>query len=439
MRRTMLLCLAIILLSATISSGRSAAPSDAGEMSPPSGTIPATLFGMHIHVRGPHAPWPTVTFGSFRMLENLTSWAAVNTGPGTYNWRVVDAILAALKEHGVDDVVYTFDKTPSWASAHPDHDCVEPGPMSAMHVAHKMFPGLCDPPSDLNPDGSGSDQHWKDYVTAIVTHAKNSRGARIKYWEIWNEPHNTWYWTGTYPQMVRMAKDANSIIKSIDSDALVLSPSGSPKFLEGFLAAGGGQYVDVIADHGYIHSGRPGDFPYPPKFISVVKQKREIMARYGADNKPLWDTEGSWGNAQRMGFDEDYQEAFLAQYYILHWSLNVPRFYWFAWNDGAVGTLWIQQPGNPEAGTVAKAASAYNEIYRWLVGATMTRACSLDGGVWSCGLTRDGREQIVAWADHDPRNYTPKSPLKRMRDIDGNESAVSGPIKVGAKPVLLSQ
>jgi hypothetical protein len=424
----MLLFLVLTVVGASVTSGNSA--SSEASAAPPATPIPATLFGMHVHVHGPHAPYPTAPIGSFRMLENLTSWAALNRSPGNYDWRVMDAQLVALKEHGTDDVLYTFDKTPSWASSQPDHDCVEPGPMAAFHVAHKMFPGLCDPPNDLNPDGGGSDQHWKDYVTAIATHAKNAPGARIKYWEIWNEPHNQYYWDGTFPQMVRMAKDAYAIIKGIDPGALILCPSGVPRWLDQYLAAGGGEYTDVVSVHAYYGSA--------PQFIPMINQVREILANHQL-NKPIWDSEGSWGNASRRGFDDDYQSAFIAQYYILHWSNNVPRLYWFAWNDGAMGTLWIQEPGNPNgAGTVTKAAGADAEVYHWLVGSTMTRACSLDSDLWTCGLTRpDGHEAVIVWADHDQKNYVLKASLKKMRDLDGQQSAVSGPIRIGIKPVLL--
>ena len=85
--------------------------------------------------------------------------------------------------------------------------------------------GTCDPPKELNPDGSGSNQYWKNFVTALVAHNQNSNTAHIKYWEIWNEAYHTHGWNGTIPQMLRMAQDATAIIKAADPSAMVLTPS----------------------------------------------------------------------------------------------------------------------------------------------------------------------------------------------------------------------
>ena len=89
--------------------------------------------------------------------------------------------------------------------------------------------GQCDPPSDLKPDGSGSDQSWKDFVSAIVTHNKNSVDAHIRYWEIWNEPHTPNQWKGTNAQLIRMAEDARRIILGVDPNAIIVSPSSDMK------------------------------------------------------------------------------------------------------------------------------------------------------------------------------------------------------------------
>src|SRR5258708_14422074 len=53
-------------------------------------------------------------------------------------------------------------------------------------------------------DGSGTNQHWIDWVTAVVTRYKG----KISYYEIWNEPNNTAMWQGTNAQLVRLAGDA---------------------------------------------------------------------------------------------------------------------------------------------------------------------------------------------------------------------------------------
>jgi hypothetical protein len=439
------MAISIAIACSSIPCPRSFAAEPPGATASPAltGPIPPTLFSMHIHPRSKEQPWPTVPFGSFRLLAVNTAWAHINPSEGNYDWHILDWILASLKAHGVDDVIYTFASTPSWASSNPNDDCVNARFRGAEGAPKVRMPGACDPPADLNRDGTGTDKHWKDFVRAIVSHTKNGAGAHIQYWEIWNEPNHPFYWAGTFPQMVRMARDATEIIKSIDPQAMIVAPSvglnlQAIDWLQGYLAAGGGDSADIIGFHGYVHSGHFGDYPSPATLIAGVERYRNTLAKYGQNRKPLWDTEASWGNASVMGFerDEDFQEGFLAAFYLMHWSLGVPRVYWFAWNDFAVGTLWLPNGGG--SGTVMKAASAYAEVYKWLVGSTMTRPCTEAEGIWTCDLMRaDGKEAQAVWAERGQKNYTPKASLKRVRDLDGNVTSVAGAIKVSSKPLLL--
>jgi hypothetical protein len=401
------------------------------------GPIPSTLFGMHVHIVSRDQPWPQVPYGSYRILLNKTAWSLLNPSEGNYDWRVLDWLLTTLKAQGVDDVIFTFIRVPSWASSKPDAECAKPR-LAKAGIRQPEKAGSCAPPADLNPDGSGSDKHWKDFVSAIVSHAKNSNGAHIKYWEIWNEPNHPTFWIGTFPQMVRMSRDAAAIIKGIDPQAVIVSPpvgadSTGLSWLDGFLAAGGGDSADVIAFHGYLGTGKLRAYP-AQGLMTAVERYRQVLAQYGQNNKPLWNTEASWGDAALKGFDQDqdFQAAFLAQFYLMHWSLGVPRLYWFAWNDLAVGSLWFADSG------VTKAGVAYGEVYKWLVGSTMTRPCTQTEGLWVCGLKQPGgQEAEVVWSDEGIRTYTPRTSLKRMRDLDGNETPVAGGIKVSPKPLLL--
>ena len=102
--------------------------------------------------------------------------------------------------HGTE-IIYTFGKTPRWASTAPD-------------AAGVYGPGECAPPSI---------SAWDQYVTAIVTNA----AGRIKYWELWNEPDQANSYCGDLATMVTMAQHAYRIIKSIDPSAMVLSPSAT--------------------------------------------------------------------------------------------------------------------------------------------------------------------------------------------------------------------
>jgi hypothetical protein len=404
-----------------------------------SAAIGPTFFGMDANDGLiSQQPWPTVSYGSQRLWDSGVSWAEVNTAPGIYDFTALDKWFTGFQANHIQDVLYTFGHTPQFASSNPNDTSCSQGP------------GQCDPPSDLNPDGTGTDQQWKDFVTAIATHA----AGRIKYWETWNEAPNPLMWQGTVAQTIRMAQDARSIILGIDPTALIVSPSSGLRnngttWLSAYLSAGGGQYADIIAFHGYVQNSTFGDFPQASDLTQFLTQYKSILASAGQGSKPLWDTEGSWGQQAINGFtDPDLQTAFLAQYHFLHLSNGVQRLYWYQWNNAGHGTLWLPDPNTPSnPGTLLPPGVAYAQVYNWLVGTTLTSPCTATGTVWTCQLT--GASGYVAEAIWDTSqscsagacstsNMSVPSQFVKYRDLDGGTTAITGStVPVGAKPILL--
>jgi hypothetical protein len=378
-------------------------------------------------------PWPEVPFQSLRLWDAGVGWSQINTSDGTYNWTLLDEWLSDAEKFGVTDVMYTFGMTPQWASSRPgDQTC-------------SWGPGQCDPPKDLNPDGSGSDQIWKDWVTAVATHA----AGRIKYWEIWNEPKNAYYWNGTVAQLVRMAKDARSVILNIDPQAVMLSPPSHGPWQTLYFAAGGPQYADVITYHGYVYKAGCQGYPQAADELTIVSGVKQVMATYGQANKPLWDTETSWGVTSASCFyDEDLQAAFLTQLFMLHWSAGVSRVFWYQYNNQTNGTLWTPNPDHHHRnrkGTLHKAAIAYDQIYKWMGGASMNGACTNSGTLWKCHFSRSGGYVAEAIWDTSKtchngtcgtRPYTVDSSYKDYLTIDGRKVSITGGhVQIGARPI----
>jgi len=291
--------------------------------------IAPAFFGMHMTggVTGAE-PWPVDSFAAVRLWDSNTPWSQLNPKKGVYNWTILDIWMNHAPDHRID-LLYTFGRVPQWASSNPtDTNCA-------------TEPGSCDPPNDLNPDGSGTNQHWKDFVTAI---AKRSAG-RIHYWEMWNEAPNPMRWTGTNAQMIRMVSDARKIIRSIDSTAVILSPSGAVRYTSAldwwssYLADGGGQYADIFAIHGYVQPGT--GLPVPERLASFVSTFNNILKQNNQTGKPIWDTEGSWGGTLATGMkDMDMQAGFVTRFYLIHQSIGISRFYWYEWENDFTGTLW---------------------------------------------------------------------------------------------------
>jgi hypothetical protein len=409
----------------------------------PADGVPSIYMGMQMN-SGTIArqPWPSAPFGAQRLWDSGVSWQDINTADGAYDWTLLDKWLSEARVHNVD-ILYTFGETPTWASSDPnDSSCAANA-------------GSCDAPNDLNADGTGSNQHWKDFVSALVSHNQQSSTGHIQYWEIWNEAlGNPLRWTGTIPQLIRLAQDASAIIKQADSSAVVLTPTFgaelkmSRALLDAYLAAGGGKYADAIALHGYVTGG--GSAGNPEDLVRNISLSQPILSKYGQDQKPLWDTEASWGNILNNGFtDPDMQVAFLARFYLLHWSVGIARFYWYQWNNQAWGTLWTPDPNDPSApGTLLAPGVAYEQISAWMVGASLTSACSATGPVWTCQFNRaNGYQALAVWDASQScsqgacttSSFTFPAGYTRYNDLAGNTNMLAGStVAIGAKPLLLT-
>jgi hypothetical protein len=360
-------------------------------------------------------PWPAVRFGGIRLWDTRTNWNRLNPSRGVYDWTQLDAWLDLAESRDVH-VLYAFGGTPAWASSMPNAPC-------------EYHAGACYPPADM--------QDWDDFVYAIVTHA----AGRITHWELWNEPNLSQFWSGGTLPMAHMAQRAYRIIKSVDPTAIVLTPSptagatGVSTWFNQYFAAGGGAYADIVAFHSYP----PYYVDAAPEYINeIVDAIHRVTSAYGQSSKPVWDTEASWGRANRLP-DLDLQAAYVARSYILHWSQGIERFYWYNWNSPLWGTLW-----DSYSSTVLKPGIAYGEVYTWLVGATLSRPCLMTTvATWSCTLTRPGGyEAEIVWnsAVEFPRtqSYAPSGRFVQYRDLDGNATRFSSAtIPIGSKPILL--
>jgi polysaccharide biosynthesis protein PslG len=415
--------------------------------------VDPTFFGMDLSkgiMLG--EPWPVDTicvnpfqgcdgFGGIRLWDSGVSWDLMNPAPGQYDWSMFDAWLNAAQTNGVD-IEYTFGRVPQWASSDPGR--------STCTGSGGGGPGKCAPPNDLNADGTGTDQHWIDFVTAIATRS----AGRVHYWEMWNEGGNPARWAGTSAQLVRMVSDARSIILGIDPTAVILSPSGgirSPVELnwwKNFLAAGGGTYVDAIAIHSYLQT--EGHQPVPEELLVYLPQfVAKYLTPYGQNTKPIIDTEASWGNPNCCNFSNpDLQAGFVVRYYVMHLLANVQRYYWFAWDDATAGTLWVADPHDiTKPGTLLKPGIAYQQTYNWFVGNTLDPSCTPNGSVWACNITgANGYQGQIVWDTSQTckagtctySNYTFNPMFIQYVTIYGQVIPVNGStVPIGYQPILL--
>ena len=78
-------------------------------------------------------------------------------------------------------------------------------------------------PSNLRVVDSSSMSNFIAMVTDIVNNAR-SNGQTVQ-WDIWNEPDNTAFWTGSESQYQTMWQNAVNTIRGIDSTQVIVGPS----------------------------------------------------------------------------------------------------------------------------------------------------------------------------------------------------------------------
>jgi HYDIN/CFA65/VesB family protein/cellulase (glycosyl hydrolase family 5)/Big-like domain-containing protein len=374
--------------------------------------LPSTFFSQNWNNA---SEFPSVPFGGIRLWDTHTSWEEIETSQGTYDWTNLDTWLAiAARNH--KDVLYTLGRTPQWISAQPSATC------------YYGNDGCAATPADVD----SGDNAWKGFITALVQHSLASPTAHIKYYELWNEPQLVKSWSGTFAQLSTMAKDAYSIIHTLDPSALVVgpSPTGSnpAAWLQSYYAAGGSTPQDIVAFHAYVGSN-------PETILSITDSIRSIMTGYGIGNEPVWVTEGSWGLNTTM--TDAQQVAYLAQEHIFLWSKNVARYYWYAWGNSKWGTLWDTTNGVHPPGT------AYGLLSNWLVGSvTSVSPCSQEAdATWTCRLTlANGNPAEIVWNANTSKSLTVSLAFTSYQTLDnGTVSPILGnTVTIGNKPILLS-
>ena len=389
--------------------------------------INATLFGFTENNTA-KSNFPTVNFGMQRFWDSPPlQWPSINTASGVFDFSTLDTVLARAYTNGVMQTMYTLARTPPWASS-------APSDMACNYTTANSGGGggECDAPSDLNPDGSGSNSIWKAWIAAIATHVNDPTylltHARIAYWEVWNEPDTQTFWAGSIAQLARLTEDANCIItgrgvihesgngtatpctaKAIDPAAKIVMAAAHGKGVaitygqnELYCSASPTGYrlpcpnppnaiaaaVDIINFHlkpgNETGNNCPSPIPCTPEsamqmYVSNIKailQPAELA-------KPLWNGEASYS---KSGFinayaDTDMKVSFMPRYYLINWSLGISSLHWYTW----------------ESITPVAVQTSYQQTYNWLYGSTLSTPCAAAGTVWSCGITKSGTQYLIMW------------------------------------------
>lgn len=425
--------------------------------------IPASFWGLIINKE---SSYPLlVPYGQFRGWDsgggqwpNLETCQASSASPGDpcFDWSKFDTQMADLYAAGVTDVMYTLSRTPLWAVSLASEPTGLMGTDCNYYIAGSsesgQTPGQCIPPIDLNPDGSGADLIWQDWVGAIAARVNDptylQTHAHIKYWEPWNE----WYrssvvlpnyvagngesFQGTYAQMVRLTEDLRCVITgtgtihnfpaagdstpcsatAIDPQAVIVAPAGAAgtqgplDVTQNFLycngtgthapvtgsncttGSAGSQAVDIINFH------LPAGTVTPETVAATYIPNARAILQAADLSKPMINGEGSWNiptNSGNLWSDPHAQAGFIPRFFALYWSAGLTLNMWYSY-DTDDGELYDVSTGSLNE----PAAMAWTLTYNLLVGAAPTNSpfCSNQGTVYTCDLTEaSGRGAELVW------------------------------------------
>lgn len=366
------------------------------------------FFGLTTLSAGTATTPPIPNIGIVRNLDvssyTLLVWDQINTASGVYTnfgapgdtvgtlWGWVDTALS--KGQTID---FVLSRTPSWTSSN--------GTISGV-------PGTSD---------------WDAWVTKVVTAFKG----KIKYYEVWNEPNDPASWVGTNAQMLVLAQHAQSIIHSIDSSALVATPTateqGGATWLNTYLAQSGAPAAaDFVTFHSY--NGVSSTYASAEAMVAVIQDYKTVANTYGLGSKPFMSTEGSWYNSPNYVNTSPAIANYLAKYMAEHLM------------NGCVSAIWYALDAGPEfgqlyaSGTLNSAGLAYEQMQTWLTGATLTSSGVDGSGTYYLYVTLpSGHPGALVWNSTTSATFSLPG-FTSTTTLPGATSTISGSVTANNVP-----
>jgi hypothetical protein len=447
---------------------------------------PSVSYTLQRFWDSPPFQWQTLQTAACADITSCTG------GYDTTSMAAFDAYLAHLPSVGVNETIYTMARTPNFAST-------SPSDMSCSYTAYGG--GACDRPIGLNDDGTGDNAIFRNWYAFFARRLNDptylAAHSHVRYWEIWNEPDATQFWgngtggKGSYAALVRMTEDMRCMLTgkgvvtnyptvgaktpcaqaglpaiAIDPTALIVAPSyhaqpASTPQLQDFLycsdathdatcntGSAGANAVDVINLHMKPGSGCVSNGATPancttatsvePSYIGYLKNVRAVL-QASEKAKPLWNDEADYAE---KGFaapytDPDMAASYVARFLLMGLSLGVQSHVWYDWADFT---------------SYAKNASAWNTLYGWIHGATLTTPCAQVGAttVYACVFSKGeiiwDISQACASGTCTSAPYTAPDAYTTVADLDGDPATSVGActgctahqVALGLKPVFLS-
>jgi len=278
----------------------------------------------------------------------------VDTDPSRYNWESAQRAVGANRDGRYNQII-TLEHAPAWFSG-PDDGPPLPG--QSLDDLAEFMGALAE-----RYDGDGYLDGWKSPV--------------INHFELYNEPDHQLRWGNDGAAYAEMLSVVYPAIKAANPNAQVLfggvamdwftdvqegdafvNPGDFVRtFVDDVFAAGGGQYIDVMAIHQYpAFSAQWSSTGIGKGLVEKVDATRQIMREYGLD-KPIMVTESGTNSNRANG--EEIQSRYVTELFTQAYAADVEAMIWFTMYDGDT----INNSGQ-ENGLVQQPVTAGAEPYQ---------------------------------------------------------------------------
>src|SRR5271157_612384 len=219
----------------------------------------------------------------------------------------------------------------------------------ARHLT--VFGLLICPPSWVSPNTDITNQTlpaWLQYVNITVRRYMN----HVKAWEIWNEPDQQIYWSGTFEQFCYVQKTTAELINAISPSLTVISAAAAfndPSYLDQMITYTGATDFNSLFDAVAVHMYYRRDIEHIRTTLSQIETTLYVQHAF---NGTLWITEigyptiGPYSDMQAYEQDLHEQADELVKTFAMTAAdPHVETTVWFyMWDPEGLGADWQTFP-----------------------------------------------------------------------------------------------
>jgi len=327
--------------------------------------------------------------------------------------------LPYLAELGVDSVVYGLYIGPQGEPEAKPRDRRLMGGLLELGIS--PVPTFWAP--EVPPEATASVAAIVEYFTAGP--GAEEIGAPVHYWQIGNEENGGWGTScppeeyarrvGIIAAGIRQACPECTVVMGGLLDGPEMGDWALEPYLSRFLAAGGGEWIDVYSFHYYGLAQPNPRLPSTQTYrtgeeIAGVMQR--VLAEFGYGDQPIWCTETSTysGKVGEIFQSEAEQAADLVKRFVLLYSLGVEKAFWTYVMEPryeGTGVGFFDQAGlvydgfgpyDHGVGVKKRAFLAYRELAARLDGARLLSRWDESGVSWFRFLGPAGPFSVL-WQD----------------------------------------